>query len=72
MTETELNVIAALAIIGESNMPNIGNRIPEATGMRIMLCAKAKKRFADRIDIRFFFWLRCFISTDRDQFLLHK
>ena len=32
MTETELNVIAALAIIGLSRMPHHGYRIPAAIG----------------------------------------
>jgi hypothetical protein len=32
MTDTELNVIAALAIIGLSNTPSIGYRMPAATG----------------------------------------
>jgi hypothetical protein len=37
MTETELNVIAALAIIGDSSNPKIGNRTPAAIGTPIML-----------------------------------
>lgn len=37
MTDTELNVIAALAIIGESSKPNIGNSTPAAMGTPTML-----------------------------------
>jgi hypothetical protein len=32
MTETELNVIAALAIIGERRIPRTGNKTPAAIG----------------------------------------
>ncbi len=37
ITETELNVIAALAIIGESRMPSTGNTTPAAIGTPTML-----------------------------------
>lgn len=37
ITDTELNVIAALAIIGDSNKPKKGNRIPAAIGTPTML-----------------------------------
>jgi hypothetical protein len=37
MTETELKLIAALAIIGLNNKPKNGYRIPAATGTPITL-----------------------------------
>ena len=37
ITDTELNVIARLAIIGESNIPKTGNRTPAAIGTPITL-----------------------------------
>jgi hypothetical protein len=37
MTETELNVIAALAIIGLSNNPVTGYKTPAATGIPMTL-----------------------------------
>ena len=37
ITETELNVIAALAIIGERRIPKTGNRMPAAIGTPTML-----------------------------------
>ena len=36
-TETELNAMAAPAIIGSRRMPNAGKRIPAATGMPMRL-----------------------------------
>ena len=37
ITETELNVIAALAIIGDSRIPTKGNKTPAAIGTPITL-----------------------------------
>jgi len=37
ITDTELKLMAAAAIIGLSNNPNIGNKIPAATGTPIEL-----------------------------------
>lgn len=37
MTETELNVIAALAIIGDRSKPKTGNSTPAAIGTPTML-----------------------------------
>ena len=37
MTDTELNVMAAAAIIGLNKMPNVGYRIPAATGTPMAL-----------------------------------
>ena len=45
MTETELNVIAALAIIGDSRIPKNGKSTPAAIGTPTMLYIKAKNRF---------------------------
>ena len=45
MTETELNVMAALAIIGLNRTPKNGYRIPAATGTPTTLYTNAKNRF---------------------------
>jgi len=37
MTETELKLMANAAIMGESNSPKIGYKIPAATGIPIVL-----------------------------------
>ncbi|MCO5333012.1 MAG: hypothetical protein M9893_03195 [Pyrinomonadaceae bacterium] len=44
MTETELKVIAALAIIGDSSNPKTGNNTPAAIGIP-RYSTKAKNRF---------------------------
>ena len=45
ITETELNAIAAAAIIGFNNKPNNGYKMPAAIGTPSALYPKAKKRF---------------------------
>ena len=45
MTDTELNVMAALAIIGLNRTPKNGYRIPAATGTPTTLYTNAKNRF---------------------------
>src|SRR6202049_5364154 len=45
ITETELNVIAALAIVGLSSRQKNGYRTPAASGIPIVLYTNAKNRF---------------------------
>ena len=45
MTDTELNDIAAAAIIGESSMPNAGCKTPAAIGTPRTLQMNAQTRF---------------------------
>lgn len=45
ITDTELKLIAAAAIIGESSKPKNGYSNPAATGTPSMLYTKAKNRF---------------------------
>jgi hypothetical protein len=45
ITETELRLMAAAAIIGLSSTPSAGYRMPAATGTPTPLYTKAKKRF---------------------------
>ena len=44
-TETELKLMAAVAIIGLSNIPHNGNRTPAAIGTPMALYTKAKNKF---------------------------
>ena len=45
ITDTELKLMAAAAIIGLSNSPKNGNKIPAAIGIPIELYTNAKNRF---------------------------
>mgnify|MGYP006945914025 CR=1 FL=1 len=62
MTDTELKLIAAAAIIGESktSIP-IRNKTPAAIGTPIVLYIKAKKRFCLMLSITA--WLKFFALT---------
>ena len=44
-TDTELRLMANAAIIGESNIPNIGNSTPAAIGTPMLLYNSANIRF---------------------------
>lgn len=45
ITDTELKLIAAAAIIGLNNIPKNGNKIPAAIGTPIELYTNAKNKF---------------------------
>ena len=45
ITDTELKLIAAAAIMGDSSSPKTGYKTPAATGMPTELYIKAKNRF---------------------------
>ena len=53
ITDTELKLMAAAAIIGESNRPNTGNNIPAAMGTPKVLYINAKKRFCSSVQFSF-------------------
>lgn len=61
MTETELKLMAAAAIMGDIKIPNIGKSIPAAMGTPMVLYTNAKKRFS--LIFRITLWLRFLATT---------